>query len=126
MKVLQFDFGQLTIDDRFIIGELSPGKHVEVDVISKVAEAANNHFHGASWAYISNRKHSYSINPLFHQFASEIVENMAVFAVVAHGPTAKKVAEIEKLFKSPSFDFIVCDSLPEAVERIKIKLREGS
>ncbi len=70
MKVLQFDFGQLTIDDHIIIGEVTQDRNVEMDVVSVVIETANKYFHGEPWAYISNRTNSYSLNPNVHQNAS--------------------------------------------------------
>jgi hypothetical protein len=126
MKVLHFDFGQLTIDNHIIIGEISQDHHVEIDVVSKVIETANKYFHGEPWAYISNRKHSFSSNPMVHQVASSFEKNMLVFAVVAQRPLTKNVAEVEKQFKGQDYDFIICNSLTEAIERVKRVLKAAS
>jgi hypothetical protein len=126
MKVLQFDFGQLTIDNHIIIGEVLQDRHVEIDVVSKVIETANKYFHGKPWAYISNRKHSFSSNPMVHQVASSFEKNMLVFAVVAQRPLTQNVAEVEKQFKGKDYDFIICNSLTEAIERVKRILKAAS
>jgi hypothetical protein len=122
MKVLQFDFGQLTIDDHIIIGEVTQDRHVEMDVVSVVIETANKYFHGEPWAYISNRTNSYSLNPNVHQNASRIEKNMVAFAIVANSELKQKIAAIEHLFVGNDYCFHVCGSLNEAVEWTKEKL----
>ncbi len=126
MENLQFDFGQLIVDDHIITGEISQGHHVDIDVVSKIIQTANKFFHGEPWAYISNRKHSFSSNPMVHQAASKFEKNMLVFAVVAQRPLTQNVAEIEKQFKGQGYDFIICNSLPEAMERVKRILKTAS
>jgi len=119
MKSVQFDFGKLHIDDHIIIGEISHGHHVGIDVVSKITQTAHKFFHGEPWAYISNRKHSFSANPLVHQLASKFEKNMLVFAVVAQRPLTRNVAKLEENFKGQGYDFIICNSLPEAEEQVK-------
>ena len=126
MKNLQFDFGQLIVDDHIIIGEISQGHNVDIDVVSKIIQTAHKLFHGEPWAYISNRKHSFSSNPMVHQAASKFEKNMLVFAVVAQRPLTRNVAELEKQFKGQGYDFIICNSLPEAMERVKRILKAAS
>jgi hypothetical protein len=126
MKNLQFDFGQLIVDDHIIIGEISQGHHVDIDVVSKIIQTAHKFFHGEPWAYISNRKHSFSSSPMVHQAASKFEKNMLVFAVVAQRPLTQIVAELEKQFTGQGYDFIICNSLPEAMERVKRILKAAS
>ncbi len=123
MKVLQFDFGQLTIDDHIIIGEVTQDRHVEMDVVSIVIETANKYFHGEPWAYISNRTNSYSLNPNVHQNTPKIGRNMVAFAVVANSEIKQKIATIEHFFVGNNYCFHVCESLDEAVAWVKEKLR---
>lgn len=116
LKALKFDFGCLTVLDHVIVGEICEGQTVEMNVALKVVEVAHEYFNGEPWAYISNRKSQYSLNPMIYKTSSIIEDNLRAFAVVSYSPISKKVAEIERGFKFESYEFDIFETLSEAID----------
>ena len=119
MKIEKYDFGTLTIGDHFIIGEMKEGSDIQLDTVSKIIDVANHNFKGEPWGYISNRVHSYSLQPLVHREAPKFEKNMVAFAVVASGDKALMQAEMEKRLIGQQYNFSCFNGLDKAIAWVK-------
>ena len=122
MKKLDYDFGTLTLGDRFIIGEINEGAEVTREMVLEVIGIADKHFQGKTWGYISNRVHSFSTDPTIFMQAKQLDEKMVAFAAVIYREISKKVTEYEQGFIGDSFSYAVFDDLDEAISWVQSKL----
>jgi len=62
---LVLDFGDFYVFDKYIIGQVHEGEHVGWDAVKVLIERVYEHFGSSDIdiAYISNRIHSYSLQP---------------------------------------------------------------
>ena len=124
METKKYDFGTLKIADHFIIGEMNENTDIQLNTVSRIIEIANNTFHGEKWGYISNRVHSYSLNPLVHEQAPKFEKNMVAFAVVINSEAGQMNAELEKFISNEQYLFESFYDLEEAINWIKQILSE--
>lgn len=121
IKTEAYDFGRLTIGQRFIIGAMEEGSDVHLDVVSKIIDIARTRFGDDKWAYISNRVNSYSLQPMVHRQAAELEKNMIAFAVVTHDC---RLADVEKRFAGERYKFSCFAELDDAIAWVKSVLAE--
>jgi len=121
MQTFQFDFGQLILlkEDNIVIGRMVGGVVLDEGPVCKINELANSIYMGKPWVYISDRESSYSVDPILYQKEFNVEENMVGFIVVAYRPLTRKVAEIERTFKSKKYEFVICNSLSEATNEAR-------
>ena len=119
MKIEEHDFGKLIVGDRFVIGEMKEGSDIHLDTVTRIIDIANSHFKGERWAYISNRIHSYSLQPLVYRQAFEFEKNMVAFAVVTNQDPKLVMAEMEKKIVEERFNFSYFGELDRAITWIK-------
>lgn len=103
LDLLKFDFCDMHIYDNYLIVIMKEGiiiKPAHNQVLVNVVETYYNY---KRFVYISNRLHSYSVDPAVY-FETSKIENLAGFAVVSKDFKAKSNAEIEKLFLDKPFE----------------------
>lgn len=122
MKHEEYDFGVLEIGDHIIVGEIKEGFDVTFDVVSQIVEVANEEFNGEPWAYISNRVHSFSTQPILHMDLTKIKHNLIAFAVVAEKELTKRNAQFEETFIGSDYQFKSFGKLDTAVSWVKMVL----
>lgn len=101
-KTLKTDIGNLHLRDNHMIAEVNEGETVSKFKYKIVIEASKTYYKSKSFVYISNRIHSYAVDPIVYKKASEI-ENLVGFAVVSKNRIALKNTEIESLFSTKPF-----------------------
>ena len=109
-----YDLGisEVFIHENFLINQIREGKHIEPKHVELLEEVIKKHFAVKNVVYISNRVHSYSINPLTYGHVASI-KNLVALAIIATNEKAKKAAEFERGFYSKPFKIV--DTLTEAV-----------
>jgi hypothetical protein len=93
---LQLKFGEVTICDHYIIGVMNEGENINIEMVSEITSLANKYYKGEPWGYISNRIHSYALDPIVHLEAPEFEKNMVAFAAVTHRKETEITTVIEK------------------------------
>jgi len=128
-KKVIFDFGTFYIFKEYVIGEISQGEHFTWDLAEKVIQRVYKHFgtQDIQVSYISNRIHSYSVQPQdwVHFFKNRHKVNSV--AVVAYNSSGMLSVVLEKLFslspmkKFKSLDDAIAWSLKNQEEKIPQK-----
>ncbi len=102
LKKLSFDFGNFYIFEEYVIGEISEGVHFNWDLAKQVIDAVYDYFGTTDLtiAYISNRVHSYSVQPKdWMQFFKER-HHIKCIAVVAYNKMGWMSVVLEKIFSN--------------------------
>ncbi|TJY31884.1 hypothetical protein [Pontimicrobium aquaticum] len=115
-KSLKYSFCTINVYNSFVISSINEGFHLTPDKNKVLEEIANDYFSNNPFAYISHRKHSYSVDPSIYLQTSKI-KNLIGMAVVAEVPLAKGNAQIEKLFLDKPFE--IFSSLDDAIKWAK-------
>lgn len=115
---IEFPFGNYYLFDNFVISELDEGVHFDWDkILDVIAALMDNYGDEIEIAYISNRVHSYSIEPqLWYRFHSEYNFIIAT-ATVAYNDFGYINASIEKQFAKISLKR--CEDLAAAISWVK-------
>ncbi len=91
------------------------GTHVTYEKVTNVLRIVKE-IYGTDipFVYISNRIHSYSIDPLAYYEAIKLFPNLKAYAIVSHNKRSRTLAVLEKLFMKKSIR--VFDELEKAFE----------
>lgn len=96
-RLLIYEFGSLKLYDNYVLVQIYEGITVPIEASQILFDIAKNHYKGRPFVYISDRKHSYSVNPAAFTEASKI-ENLIAFAIVTNIPFALKNTRVESRF----------------------------
>lgn len=102
-KTLTLPIGTFYIYPNYLIVEINEGETVTAESNEILVDIANTYYNGKKFVYITNRIHSYAVDPAVYSKTS-LIENLAGFAVVATNLISLSNAEIEKLFLSKPFE----------------------
>jgi len=112
-KSQHLKFCTLRFSPTQVIVECNEGVDIRADHVSSIIECIRDHFGEMPYAYISNRKNTYSVDPreirrLFQETSAHIA------AFVAYSPQCEQVTDFERQFyKLPSRVFT---NLDEAIK----------
>lgn len=120
-SAIALDFGKVTIIDNILIAELNEGILLDVENNRKLLNLGNKIFKGLPYGYISNRIHSYAVNPMIYLDSSSTI-NLKAIAVVSSNPVCQQNTLLEKQFYKEEDSFEVFDSLEAAINWIKLKI----
>jgi len=101
---LVLDFGDFYIFDKYIIGEVHEGEHVGWDAVKVLIERVYEHFgsRDVDIAYISNRIHSYSLQPKDWLNFYRERHKIKSFNIVAYNKLGAMNIALERIFsKAP-------------------------
>ena len=101
-KLLSLDYGDIELFDNYLIATMHQGITVKPEYNQELVTLATTHFSGKPFAYITNRKNSYAVDPSIYYKTSKI-ENLVAFAVVSKNPIAEKTVAVEKIFLDKPF-----------------------
>lgn len=118
---IKLDFGKITFDDNILIAELNEGILLDVEKNRKLLEIARKTFNNRPYGYISNRVHSYGVNPMVY-IESAGTPTLKAIAVVSTNPLCRQNAILERQFYKGSNCFEVFNTLEEAINWIKHKI----
>ncbi|MEM7086067.1 MAG: hypothetical protein AAF489_07785 [Bacteroidota bacterium] len=113
---LVLDFGDFYVFDKYIIGEVREGQHVGWDDVKIMIEKVYEHFGSSDvdLAYISNRIHSYSLQPKDWLNFYRERHKVRSFSIVAYNKLGVMNIALERIFsKTPIKKF---SSLEAAVD----------
>lgn len=113
IKKIELDFGLIYVYDRFLVSELSEGVLLDVQNNRKILEIGTETFQGAAFGYISNRIHSYAVNPMVYRESAEHHQLKAI-AVVSQLEMGRKSALLEQQFYTDKNSFQIFRDLEEA------------
>ena len=111
----QLDLGRFVFYQNISISEISEGTHVTFEKVSNMLQIAEDVYgKDIPFVYLSNRIHSYSIDPLGYYEAIKLFPNLKAYAIVSQNKRRRRLAVLEKLFiKKP---IRVFDNLENAFE----------
>lgn len=113
---LQFDFCTMYIYDTYMIVVMKEGITITPSHNQILLNIVDTYYKNKRFVYITNRIHSYSVDPAVY-FETSKIDNLDGFAVVSKDFKAKSNAEIEKLFLNKPLQ--VFDTLDEAISWAK-------
>lgn len=119
----KLDLGRFVFYKNISIAEVSEGSHVTFEKISNMLQIAEGIYgNDIPFVYISNRIHSYSIDPLGYYEAIKMFPNIKAYAIVSQNKQRRMLVVLEKLFiKKPIRVFDNLDKAFEWAEQIIAK-----
>lgn len=111
---LQLSFGTVKLLDRILIAELNEGILLDIETNRELLEIGKKAYNQQPYAYISNRIHSYAVNPLVYLEAAN-AENLKAIAVVTQNEVCKQNVQVEQKFYKNTNAFAVFEDLEEAI-----------
>lgn len=91
-------FGVIEFYDDYAIGIMNEGAHLSNAEDIMIFSCCEDIFGGKPFGYISNRLNSYSINPMAHKSASNNLDSLIAYAVVAQTPAHRLSYSVERIF----------------------------
>ncbi|MDO7173251.1 hypothetical protein [Mariniflexile sp. AS56] len=114
-KKIQLSFGKFFICDDFVVAELNQEIHVDYLIIKKIANMLIEQY-GTSKkiGFISNKVHSYSVDPFVWVTFSKEYDLIDTAALVWYNDAGFMSSTLEKMFLQSSVK--LCESLDEAIQ----------
>lgn len=112
LKTIETDFAKLNFYGQFVITEMNEGVDLDENHVDIMTRFAVDFYGDKPFGYISNRIHSYSVNPVIY-FKISNIKNLAAFAVVSTRSIVSYNVKIEKAFMTKPYELF--DTLDEAV-----------
>ena len=95
----KLDLGRFVYYPHMSISEVSEGVHMDSENMSKLLQIAKDVYgNDIPFIFISNRIHSYSIDPLGYYEAIKMFPNLKGYAIVSQDNRRRTLAVLEKLF----------------------------
>lgn len=113
-KKIHYDLGfsQVEIHEDYLKNTIQKGFIVTPEHNDLLVEFVQKHYKNQPFVYISNRIHSYSVDPTVYLRTSKI-ENLVGMAVVSKNPLQQKLTELENTFFKKELKYF--KSLDEAI-----------
>lgn len=113
INILELDFATIRIYENLIVSECHEGILLDFPKYRKILELAEEVFNNSSFGYISNRIHSYAVDPLVYR-ESAAHPLLKAIAVVSDNELGRNSAKLEKQFYVNANSFQIFSSLEEA------------
>ncbi|MBX2829363.1 MAG: hypothetical protein KTR22_14445 [Flavobacteriaceae bacterium] len=114
-------YSEAFIFDEFLVNQIREGITITPKHNEKLKETIDKHFKDRPVVYISNRIHSYSVDPLTYIETSKI-HNLLAIAVVSDNINYRESAAYEsKFYEKP---FAIFETLSEAIEWVHKTIQE--
>lgn len=114
---LVLPFGEFFLTNKFIVGEIYDGEHVDWDKIELLLIKIESFYKkDTKLAYISHRINDYSVNPQIWSQWKNTFDYIVASAIVIYNSTTLMNASIEKVFANKSLKR--CRSLEEGINWI--------
>ena len=111
---IELDFGVIYIYDKILVSELKEGVLLDVENNRKILQIGREAFAQEAFGYISNRIHSYAVNPMVYRESAEDPQLKAI-AVVSASQMGRNSARLEQKFYTDKNCFQIFDSLDAAM-----------
>jgi len=119
-KTITLSFGLIELHEDFAIGILNEGIDLKSEENNYLLKVLKDEYGNKPFGFISNRIHSYSLDPIVYKETTAL-KNLMAIAVVMSNPVQIISVEIEKLFFNKPFEYF--DNLDEAVLWIQNALK---
>lgn len=94
------DIGTFQFYENILVGEFYEGVHVTFENASEPIKMAQEFYRNKPLVYISNRLHSYSMDPMAYRKASNMFPDFQGFAIVSTNKYRRMLISLEKIFIS--------------------------
>lgn len=123
IKTHQLEIGTFKFYENVVIGQVREGAQVTLDKALPLLALGWEQYRNKPVIYISDRKHSYSLDPTMHYETKKLVPYLGGYAWVVYDALNKKNAELEARFlECPT---CICHSMESALgwasEMLKIQ-----
>jgi hypothetical protein len=122
---IELDFGVIYLYDKILVSELNEGVLLDVENNKKILQIGHEAFPGEAFGYISNRIHSYAVNPLVYRKAADDPQLKAI-AVVTTSELSRNNAILEQNFYADKNYFQIFNDLKPALNWIRFILENQS
>ncbi len=122
IKYLEFDDTEVFIFDEFIINQIKEGVSIGPHHNDLLNDIVQEFFSGRNMVYISNRAHSYAVNPLIYS-ATEQIPNLIAIAVITNKMAMRKSAEYERNFYDKPYK--IFEGLKDAIVWVEAVLAQS-
>ena len=112
---VQLPFGRFVLADHYLVSEFGEGVDVGDAIIDRLIVVAKDCYGANAFAYISNRVHSYSVNPLETR---RFLASLPVTAVALVTPLSSVVKLEMGFYLCPTQAFTQLDDAIGWVERV--------
>ena len=93
------EIGHMIFYPHMIVGEVKEGGHVSYENASIAAQLIAETYQGTiPFVYISNRKNSYSMDPVAYKELFGLVPNLIGFGIVAKSKRKRMLSNLERMF----------------------------
>ena len=99
IKKHHLDIGDVSFYKNFVVVEIKEGLVFNYETAKELLDLGKMYYGSKTpFVYISNRKNSYSFNPLAHDKTTRMFPNLAGYAVVAYNSINEEIAIMEQSF----------------------------
>jgi hypothetical protein len=98
LRTHELEIGTFRFYEDVVIGEIREGKQISLDNSLPLFALAWEQYRNKSMVYISDRKHSYSLDPTMHFETKKLLPFVAGYAWVVYNPVAERAARLEERF----------------------------
>lgn len=101
-KIIDLGFSKLELFPGYLINHCKEGVVIDYDELNSLIMIFDYHYANQKFGYISNRVHSYSVNPIMHQI-SESHDNIVAHAIVCYSQNCEQNIAYEQKFSRLKF-----------------------
>lgn len=113
IKRYDLGFTEVEVHKDYLINTISKGFVVMPEHNKLLLDFVHKHFFNKDFVYISNRIHSYSVNPtVYHE--TKKIKNLLGMAIVSKNPRQKLLSELEGSFYGKNLRYF--SSMTEALK----------
>ena len=123
MKEISLEIGQFKFQDNYIVGTPELGADLNVRNCREILLLVKKHYKNKQIAYIGNREHCNSVDPLIYKALSEVLPNLNFMAIVAYSDHTRRIVEYEQMFATNQ-TLRVFNSLDDAITWVNYRLNK--
>ncbi len=114
IKSVNLDFTSLEFYNNYVVSVVKEDIIFSHSHFSTIAENCNDFYNGKKFAYISNRKNNFNVDPTVYVKLEEIRKNLIGIAIVSDNVSSLKMAAFERNFSKAEFTIFL--ELDNAIE----------
>lgn len=120
VKMYDLAMGKVFFYQNYLVIEVAEGMSFNHESAKELSVLTNLHFENKPFGYISNRIHSYSLDPMDYAKIREVFPNLKSFAIVTYNDLQKTSVRIEKIFFKGKINTF--ENLKDAINWVKNEL----
>lgn len=120
VKIYDLTIGKVFFYENYLVIEVAEGMSFNHEKAKELSVLTNLHFENRPFGYISNRIHSYSLDPMDYTKIWEVFPNLKSFAIVAYNDLQKTSIRVEKMFFKGKINTF--ENLNDAIDWVKKEL----